>query len=97
MEEKLHKKLINDYRALLKSSAGRAVLYHIIQCGVPLDSLYCPEKPQNTAFNCGRTFVSETVKKLVDEADRAVYWQMKNEWNSMIKSLEKEQSEDMYD
>ena len=96
MEDKLHKKLLNDYRTLLKSSAGRAVLYHIIQCGVPMNAIYCPEKPHDTAFNCGRTYVAEAVKSFVDEADKAIYWQMRNEWNSMIKSLEKNQSEDIY-
>ena len=96
MEDKLHKKLLNDYRSLLKTSAGRAVLYHIIQCGVPINAIYCPEKPQDTAFNCGRAYVSEAVKNFVHEADKAVFWQMQNEWNSMVKSLEKEQSEELY-
>ena len=94
MEDKLHKKLINDYRSLLKTSAGRAVLYHIIQCGVPVECIYRSERPQDTAYNCGRAMVAEVVRTLVNEADKAVYWQMQNEWHSMIKSLEKEQSEE---
>ncbi len=91
--EKLHKKLLYDMRNLVKTSSGRAILYYFILHGVEPDAIYCPEKAQDTAFNCGRAYVAEAIKKLVNEADKAVYWQMVNEWNSMITSLEKEQSE----
>lgn len=95
-EDKLHKKLMEDYRSLLKTPMGRAVLYHITLLGPEADSIYCSEKAQDTAFNCGRAYVSESVKKLIREANKTVYEQMRNEWNSMVKSLEKEQSEEIY-
>lgn len=94
VEEKVHKKLLADMRELLKSSAGRAVLYYFILHGVPSDAIYCSERPQDTAFNCGKATIAEAIKKLVVEANKSVYPQMVNEWNSMIASLEKEQSED---
>lgn len=93
-EEKIHKKLVLDMRSLLKTSAGRAVLYYFILHAAPADALYCPERPQDTAYECGKAFVAESIKKLVLEADKAAIFQMKNEWNSMVASLEKEQSEE---
>lgn len=92
-EDKIHKKLVLDMRNLLKTSSGRAVLYYFILHGAPVDAIYCSERPQDTAFNCGKTFVAESIKKLVLEADKAAIFQMRNEWNSMVTSLEKEQSE----
>lgn len=94
VEEKVHKKLLADMRSLLKTSAGRAVLYYFILHGVSPEAIYCSERPHDTAFNCGKATVAEAIKKLVVEANKAVYPQMVNEWNSMIVSLENEQSED---
>ena len=92
-EDKLHKKLLLDMRSLLKTSSGRAILYYFILHAPAPDAVYCPERPQDTAFNCGKMSVVQSIKNLVLEADKASYWQMVNEWNSMIKSLENEQSE----
>ena len=93
VEEKVQKKLLLDMRNLLKTSSGRAVLYYFILQGVPAEAIYCPERPQDTAFNCGKATVAQAIKSLVLAADKAAFLQMVNEWNSMITSLEKEQSE----
>lgn len=90
--DKLHRRLVNNYREMLKTPAGRMVLYNII-CMAP-EYPYCSEKPYDTAFNCGQHSIASVVKKLVYEADNDVYKQMRNEWNSMEQSLQNEQSED---
>ena len=91
--EKLDKKLLNNMRELLKLPAGRAVLYYLILLGVPQDGIFCGEDTHKTAFNCGLAAISEMIKEFVKEANKTALAQMENEWNSMVTSLENEQSE----
>lgn len=91
--EKLDKKLLNNMRELLKTPAGRCVLYYIILLGVPQNGIFCGEDTHKTAFNCGLAAIAEMVKDFVKEANKTALAQMENEWNSMVTSLENEQSE----
>lgn len=91
--EKLDKKLLNNMRELLKQPAGRAVLYYLILLGVPERGIFCGEDTHKTAFNCGLAAISEEIKDFVKEANKTALAQMENEWNSMVTSLENEQSE----
>lgn len=95
--EKLDKKLSNNMRELLKTPAGRTVLYYIILMGVPRQGIFCGEDTHKTAFNCGLAAMSEMIKDFVKEISKTALPQMENEWNSMVTSLENEQSENEYE
>lgn len=92
--DKMERRLDNAYREVLKSASGRMVLQHIISIAPTYP--YSPDNAYNTAFNCGQHSVATAVKERVYHADSEVLKQMKNEWNSMEKSLQKEKSEDIY-
>ena len=91
--EKLDKKLLYNMRELLKTPGGRAVLYYFILLCVPQNGIFCGEDTHKTAFNCGLAAMGEMIKEFIKEANKTALAQMENEWNSMVTSLENEQSE----
>ena len=84
-------------RELLKTPAGRTVIYYCILLGVPKNGIFCGEDTHKTAFNCGLAAMSEMIKDFVREVNKTALTQMENEWNSMVTSLENEQSENEYE
>lgn len=92
--DKMQKHIMFSYREVLKTPSGRTVLQHILSMAP--DYPYSPDNAYNTAFNCGQNSIATAIKERIYRVDSDALKQMRNEWNSMEKSLQKEKSEDIY-
>ena len=86
----LHKREISDLQAVLKTAAGRRVLWRFLQSTQLDHHGFVPADAMSTAFHCGQRSIGLFIAAAVEEASPSAYQQMRMEYLSETKSAQQE-------
>ena len=93
---KLQKRVISDLQNVLKTSAGRRVLWRILQAAQVRQHGFVPGDELATAFHCGQRSIGLFLLEEIEQANAGAYQQMRSEYQSEVTALQnqlKEESE----
>lgn len=85
-----HKRHISDLQAVLKTAAGRRVLWRILQSTQLDQHGFVPSDALSTSFHCGQRSIGLFLLGALEEASPSSYHQMRMEYLSEIKSAQQE-------
>lgn len=84
-----------DWQWLLEHANGRRIVWELLRnCGTDRHS-FVPADPHATAFHCGQQSIGLWIKNLVHTAKPTALLQMQQEYESELKSQERELKEMM--
>ena len=86
----LYKRNVSDLQAVLKTAAGRRVLWRILQSTQLDHHGFVPADALSTAFHCGQRSIGLFLMQAMEEAAPASYQQMRMEYLSETKSAQQE-------
>lgn len=89
-ENQTHKRHISDLQSVLKTAAGRRVLWRILQSTQLHAHGFVPNDALSTAFHCGQRSIGLFLLGALDEASPSSYQQMRMEYLSETKSLQQQ-------
>lgn len=82
-----------DWQWVLENPNGRRIIWDILRaCGIDRHSFVSAD-PHATAFQCGQQSIGLWLKSLIHEAKPTALLQMQQEYESELKSQEKELKE----
>lgn len=85
-----HKRHISDLQTVLKTAAGRRVLWRILQSTQLDHHGFVPSDALSTAFHCGQRSIGLFLLAAMEEASPSSYHQMRLEYLSETKSVQQE-------
>ncbi len=85
---KLQKRTISDLQQVLKTSAGRRVLWRILQAAQIRQHGFVPGDELATAFHCGQRSIGLFLLEEIEQANTSAYQQMRNEYQAEVTALQ---------
>jgi len=85
-----HKRCISDLQTVLKTAAGRRVLWRILQSAQLSHHGFVPADALSTAFHCGQRSIGLFLAGAIEEASPSALYQMRMEYLSETKSAQQE-------
>ena len=79
-----------DWQTVLKTVQGRRILFYLMQVAQLDQHGFVPNDALSTAFHCGQRSIGLLISRLVEKADPAAFFKMKEEYQA---ALEKKQAE----
>ena len=85
---KLQKRTISDLQQVLKTSAGRRVLWRILQAAQVRQHGFVPGDSLATAFHCGQRSIGLFLLEEIEQANATAYQQMRSEYQAEVTALQ---------
>ena len=85
---KLQKRIISDLQQVLKTSAGRRVLWRILQSAQVRQHGFVPGDELATAFHCGQRSIGLFLLEEIEQANSMAYQQMRSEYQAEVTALQ---------
>lgn len=95
---KLHKRNMSDLQSVLKTSAGRRVLWRILQAAQIRQHGFVPGDALATAFHCGQRSIGLFLLEEIEQANAGAYQQLRSEYQAEVTAqqnkLQQEQTDE---
>ena len=85
---KLQKRTTSDLQQVLKTSAGRRVLWRILQAAQVRQHGFVPGDELATAFHCGQRSIGLFLLEEIEQANATAYQQMRSEYQAEVSTLQ---------
>lgn len=85
---KLHKRAVCDLQQVLKTSAGRRVLWRILQAAQVRQHGFVPGDELATVFHCGQRSIGLFLLEEIEQANAGAYQQMRSEYQAEVTALQ---------
>ena len=85
---KLQKRTIRDLQTVLKTAAGRRVLWRILQAAQVRQHGFVPGDELATAFHCGQRSIGLFLLEEIEQAHAQAYQQMRSEYQAEVTALQ---------
>ena len=85
---KLIKRNTSDLQQILKTAAGRRVLWWILQACQIRQHGFVPADGYATAFHCGQRSIGLFLLEEIEQANAAAYQQMRNEYQAELTAIQ---------
>ena len=91
---KLQKRNISDLQQVLKTSAGRRVLWRILQACQVRQHGFVPGDSLSTAFHCGQRSIGLYLLEEIEQAAPGAYQQMRSEYQAEVTAAQNQLQEE---
>ena len=85
---KLQKRVVSDLQQVLKTSAGRRVLWRILQAAQVRQHGFVPGDELATVFHCGQRSIGLFLLEEIEQANATAYQQMRSEYQAEVTALQ---------
>lgn len=92
---KLQKRTISDLQQVLKTSAGRRVLWRILQATQVRQHGFVPGDELATVFHCGQRSIGLFLLEEIEQANASAYQQMRSEYQAEVTALQHQLQEEI--
>ncbi|MBR5151269.1 MAG: hypothetical protein IKW71_00330 [Elusimicrobiaceae bacterium] len=92
--DKLQKRNISDLQQVLKTSAGRRVLWRILQACQVRQHGFVPGDAFATSFHCGQRSIGLFLWEEIEQAHAGAYQQMRSEYQAEVTAAQNQLQEE---
>ena len=85
---KMQKRVTSDLQNVLKTAAGRRVLWRILQAAQVRQHGFVPGDELATAFHCGQRSIGLFLLNEIEQANAGAYQQMRSEYQAEVTALQ---------
>ncbi len=85
---KLQKRVVSDLQQVLKTAAGRRVLWRILQAAQVRQHGFVPGDELATVFHCGQRSIGLFLLEEIEQANATAYQQMRSEYQAEVTALQ---------
>ena len=85
---KLQKRVVSDLQQVLKTAAGRRVLWRILQAAQVRQHGFVPGDELATIFHCGQRSIGLFLLVEIEQANATAYQQMRSEYQAEVTALQ---------
>ena len=85
---KLQKRVVSDLQQVLKTAAGRRVLWRILQAAQVRQHGFVPGDELATIFHCGQRSIGLFLLEEIEQANATAYQQMRSEYQAEVTALQ---------